>query len=94
MENFGQALLNDYLNVTFFNESKPRHSEPMTSCTALVLSGLSLRAWGQRFLPATMSIIPGYFHGKWKRFREREPKEIPNCLIFGSHTRICISPTI
>ena len=90
MENFGQALLNDYLNVTFFNESKPRHSEPMTSCTALVLSGLSLRAWGQRFL----SITPGYFHGKWKRFREREPKEIPNCLIFGSHTRICISPTI
>ena len=41
----------------------------------MVLSGLSLRAGGQRFSPATKRVVPGYFY--WKI----EPKEIPNRLI-------------
>ena len=42
-------------------------------------AGLSLRAGGRGFPPATMSVVPGYFY--WKIEEKLEPKETPSCLI-------------
>ena len=44
----------------------------------MVISGLSLRAGGWGFSPATKRVTPGYFHWKMKK---KEPKEIPSHLI-------------
>ena len=42
---------------------------------SIIFSGLSLRAGGRGFSPATKRVVPGYFY--WKI----EPKEIPSRLI-------------
>ena len=44
-------------------------------------AGLSLRAVDEGFPPATMNVVPGYFHWKIQCCRKIEPKEIPSCLI-------------
>ena len=44
-------------------------------------AGLSLRAVDGGFLPATMNVVPGYFHWKIRCWKKIEPKEIPSCLI-------------
>ena len=49
------------------------------SRNSCIFTGLSLRAGGRGFPPATMSVAPGYFY--WKSKRKIEAKEIPSCLI-------------
>ena len=42
---------------------------------------MSLRAGDRGFLPATMNVVPGYFHWKIQCRRKIEPKEIPSSSI-------------
>ena len=44
----------------------------------IVSAGLSLRARGREFPPATMSMIPGYFVGNKRKMR---PKELAGCSL-------------
>ena len=44
-----------------------------------LLTGLSLRAGGRGFSPATKRVVPGFFY--WKIEEKIEPKEIPSCWI-------------
>ena len=39
---------------------------------------LSLRAGDQGLLPATLNVVPGYFH---RKLEENKIEEIPSCLI-------------
>ena len=59
---------NDFVNA----KSHARENKPVLAGYALrsvahyYFAGLSLRAGGCGFPPATMSMSPGYFHGKQK----------------------------
>ena len=57
------------------NENKTNTSFFGTCPFSHVITGLSLRAGGQVFPPASMNVASGYFYWKIK------PKEIPSCLI-------------
>ena len=47
------------------------------ACKESRVAGLSLRAGGREFPPATMNVDPSYLENR----RKIEPKEIPSCLI-------------